>query len=332
MSQALRALPTRKTNMDQVTHQRVALSRVSNTKIQPIASARKSLIHHPTPSVQAAPEPVAKPAPEFHFKPVSIGDPLDPMDVAEYEHFIYRTMRQRELTEEPLVFNQQEITLKDRNLLIDALCRFHYKLGLTTNTFYRFIGIFDRFLSKESIPKSKLKVYGCAAFLIASKIEDIYPSQSTDLIKLSERAFTQRELFAAEIQVINTIGFNTTFATPLFFLTHFMQIQDETKEDLLLARYILEIMQTQSQFFGMKPSMMASIAVMFTHYLRGVTLWSNTFSGYTQYTLEDMDASAKCIREMLTEEDREETRFMRRKYGSDLFMGVARVHIPSHFP
>ena len=254
------------------------------------------------------------------------------MDVAEYEHLIYRTLRQREIADEKLVFRQTEITMKDRDLLIDALCRFHYKLGLMTNTFYRFIGIFDRYLAKENVPKNKLKLYGCAAFLIATKIEDIYPAQSTDLIKLSERAFTQRELFQAEIQVINAIGFETTFGTPLFYLTQFMRIEDETKENILLARYVLEAMQSYDKCFGMPASKMAALAVLMTRFLKGKQIWPQAFADYTKYSFAELEPIAKNVRDMLAEEDREETRFMRRKYGCETFLAVARIKIPATFP
>jgi hypothetical protein len=319
----------------------MALGRVSNAAHAGVTTARKSQVIRQTPSVQATsthavPEsaivPSAAPVPEFHFSPVQIGDSSDPMDVADYEHLIYRTMRQRELASPPIVFNQTFITLKDRNIIIDAICRFHYKLGLMTNTFYRFIGIFDRFLAKVNVPPIKLKLYACSAFLIASKIEDIYPAQSTDLIKLSDRAFTQRELFSAEIEVINAIGFDTTFATPLFYLTQFMRIEDETKENLLLARYVLETMQSFDQCFGMPASKMAALAVLMTRFLKGEPLWPEKLAGYTKYSLAELEAPAKCIREMLAEDGREETRFMRRKYGCEAFLGVARIRIPASFP
>ena len=338
MSAARAAIPSRRsTNHETVVPRRTALSRVSNAgHFGPITTARKSGAIRQTPSVHigttSAPPVPAQKLPDFHFKTVEIGDPEDPMDVAEYEHLIYRTLRQRELAEDVLSFRQSEITIKDRNLLIDALCRFHYKLGLMTNTFYRFIGIFDRYLAKENIPKSKLKLYGCAAFLIATKIEDIYPAQSTDLIKLSDRAFTQRELFAAEIQVINAIGFETTFGTPLFYLTQFMRIEDETKENLLLARYVLETMQSYDQCFGMPASKMAAIAVLMTRFLKKKPLWPSAFADYTKYSLADLTPIAKLVRAMLAEEDREETKFMRRKYGCETFLAVARIPIPPVFP
>ena len=308
---------------------RIPLSRVSNNVH---ASSRNVPVQRRIPREVAPPPKVERMEP-FNFTPVALGNPADVLDVAQYENEIYRTLRQCEKKAPTLSFHQTDITLTDRNLLVDAVCRVHYKLGLTTNTFYRFLGILDRYFTVSQVSQSNLKVVAAACFLIASKIEDIYPAQSQDLISLMEQAFSQRELFSTEISVINAIGFDTTFGTPLFYLTHFMRINGQTKESLLLARYILEISQSNEHFYGMPPSKMAAIAVFVTRILtKEPVRWPQTLSSFTQYSENDIGPSANWIREMLIEEDRPETRFMRRKYGSELFLSVSHIsHIPPTF-
>ncbi|OHT14274.1 Cyclin, N-terminal domain containing protein [Tritrichomonas foetus] len=307
---------------------RVPLGRISTNRLAHGPSIQKVSQQETLPSKHESTTHAIEP---FHHVEVSIGDKEDPQDITEFEHIIYRTLRAEEIAQKPLKFEQSDITMRDRNLLIDAICRYHYKLSLMTNTFYRFLGIFDRYLSVAHVSKSNLKLIGCACFLIASKIEDIYPAQSSDLIQLSERAFTRRELFAAEIKIVNAISFDTTFATPLFYLTQLMRINGQTKESLLLARYILEICQSNEQFYGVMPAITASVAVMVTRLLKGDSKWTKELAGYTQLSEEQLYPYALIVRSMLLEEDREETKFMRRKYGSDLFLGVAHVHVPANF-
>jgi hypothetical protein len=268
----------------------------------------------------------------FSHEEIAIGDPDDPQDVVEFEHIIYRSMRSKEKATLLLQFSQSEISIRDRCLLVDALDRFHYKLGLTTNTLYRFIGILDRYLSVVSVPKQKLRVVGCASLLIASKIEDIFPAQSSDIIQLAERGFSQNELFATEIQVINAIRFDTTFATPLFFLTHFMRIHDQTKQTLLLARYVLEICQTNEQFFAVPPSMVAAVATLVTRVIGGQEKWPRELAGYTKYTAEELDPLAMNAHTMLKDANQEESRFIRRKYSSEPFHSVAQTKVPDKWP
>ncbi|KAK8858143.1 hypothetical protein M9Y10_013244 [Tritrichomonas musculus] len=308
---------------------RLPLRTISSNKLTRVPTGKKVVTT--TESAPILHQNSYQPLEPFHHVEVKIGKPNDQLDVVEFENIIYRTLRAEENARKALKFEQREITMKDRNLMVDALCRFHYKLGVITNTFYRFLGIFDRYLSVAQVPARKLKLIACASFLIASKIEDVYPSQSTDLIQLSEKSFTQAEIFAAEVQIINAISFETTFATPLFYLTQFMRIENQTKETLL-ARYILEIMQSCEHFYGVTAALQASVAVMVTRILKGKKeKWTKDLAGYTQFTEEQLYPYALHVRSMLLEEDREETKFMRRKYGSDLFQGVAHVHIPSSF-
>lgn len=315
-------------NADGKGRTRVPLGRITNSKV-----VRQSVEdHRPSRAVKEAhvPAPQAR-LESFKHEEIVIGDKLDPQDVTEYENIIYRSMRQKEAAAKELHFEQNEITIKDRNMLIDSLCRMHFKLGLTTNALYRCIGILDRYLSCSQVPKNKLTLFGASCLFIASKIEDIYPAQSTDLIKLCNREFTRRELFAMEIKVINEIGFDTTFATPLFYLTQFMRISGQTKETLLLARYILEICQSNEKFFGVAPALVASVAVMVTRILKGEEKWPKDLAGYTMFSAEALQPYASAVRAMLLERDREETTFMRKKYQSDLFLGVAHIRVPSSF-
>jgi hypothetical protein len=261
----------------------------------------------------------------FHHTEVPIGDPEDPQDVVEFEHIIYRNMRSKENVSQPLQFLQTEITLHDRNMLVDALDRFHYKLGLTTNALYRFIGILDRYLAVVTVPRNRLRIVGCAALLIASKIEDIYPAQSDDLVQLVGREFGQNELFATEIQVINAIRFDTTFATPLFFLSQFMRIHEQTKESLLLGRYILEICHTHEHFFGVNPSAVAAVATMVARVFNAQEKWPRELAGYTMYSEQELDPMATIVIRMLLETEREESAFIRRKYSSETFHCVAHI-------
>jgi hypothetical protein len=262
---------------------------------------------------------------------VPIGDRSDAQDAVDFEHIIYRSLRDRERAIYPIQFRQTEITLKDRNLLIDAIDRFHYKLSLATNTLYRFIGIMDRFLSVVSIPKAKLEVYGCSALLIASKVEDIHPALSTDLLELSGHKFAQSELFSAEADVINAIQFDTTFATALFMLSQILRINPETRESMLLSRYILEICQTHERFYGLSPALLASLALMTTRILMGKERWPLKLAKYTGHTEEDMNPLADVVHVILLDTNREECRFVKRKYGSDLFLRVADIAIPERF-
>ena len=261
---------------------------------------------------------------DFKFKPCQIGDPAEPLDVCKYQHIIYKTFRKKEIERKDIQFNQMSFTLFDRHVVVDSICRIHYKLGSTTNTFYRFIGIFDRFLTAVQIGKEELMLYATASFLMASKMEDIYPAQSLDLIQLTKNSFTQDDLFAAEIKVANAIKFNTTFGTGLFFLTHFLRIEDEDDQNFhYFARFALEICQTSDFFYGAPFSLMAAAAIYATRFVWRQSAWTKKLEGYTGYTAEDLRSSFEEIRYLINSTDRRESKFIFRKYSCDLYHGVA---------
>jgi hypothetical protein len=131
--------------------------------------------------------------------------------------------------------------------------------------------------------------------------------------------------------VINAIQFDTTFPTPLFFLTQFMRIEDQTKESLLLGRYILEICHTNDLFYGVAPSLIAAVATFVARVLTGDPGWTSAIAGYTMYTEEDLAPYINAVREMLLETDREESKFIRRKYSSEPFYSVALTPVPEHW-
>jgi hypothetical protein len=176
--------------------------------------------------------------------------------------------------------------------------------------------------------QQKLKTVACAAFLIASKIEDIQPIEASDLVHIAERAFSAADLLATERQILNAIHFDTTFPTPLFYLTHLQRIDGGTQVELLQGRYIIEICQTHEKFFGVPASLVASTSILVVKALHGMSPWPPEIEGYTQYTEDELKPWASIVYEMLRESDREETRFIRRKYGSELFFNAAVITVP----
>ena len=263
---------------------------------------------------------------DFKFKACPIGDPNDPLDVCKYQHIIYKQYREKEGQRNKIAFNQSEFSMSDRHIIVDQICRIHYKLGLTTNTFYRFIGILDQFLTAVNIHKEQLVLYSCASFLMASKMEDIYPAQSLDLVQLTKNAFTQEELLGAEITVANAIKFNTTFGTGLFFLTLFLRIEDEEEQDFhYFARFILELCQTSDFFYGKPFSYMAAAAINVTRFVWKQQRWTKKLEDYTAYTNEELKPAFDMIRQLINNPDRKESRFILRKYSCDLYHGVALI-------
>jgi transcription initiation factor TFIIIB Brf1 subunit/transcription initiation factor TFIIB len=241
-------------------------------------------------------------------------------------------MRVSEVEFPEAVVEQTEISLQDRALLVDWMCRLHYKAQLTTESFYRAVGILDRAIALVHISPQRLRVIGAAAMLIASKIEDLRPMTTDHAVSVAQNEFSEDDLKQMEVQLINLIEFNTEFPTPLFFLTRFISITDHCKELALLSRYLLELAMTSGEFLGVRPSAIAASALMMTHTLAGMEPWTEEMAGYAQYGFEDLCGYCRVFHAMLLEPQREESNFMRKKYASEPFGFVANVPVPPELP
>ena len=260
---------------------------------------------------------------------VVIGNPNDLKDSTEYELIIYREMLESEIMLPSQNVVQTEITPKDRGLLVDWLCRVHYKCRLTTSIFYRCIGIIDRLLMVTVIPSEDLKLIGCASMLIASKIEG-QPFYISHAIELSEHSFNREMIINAEAEINNLLGFQLNFPTSFTFLSHLQRLSEERSECVLHSRYLIEVCSSSIEFINVRPSAIACTAILLTRILHGYDddAWTDQMEEYTGYSFSDLIGYAKIIHSFLLEEDREETVFMRRKYGSPAFHCVADYPLP----
>lgn len=263
------------------------------------------------------------PVERFHFEPQNVGDPKDPMDVCEYDNEIYRRLREREVEIGLYPLMEGEVTERDVEMIVDSMCRFHYKLQITTNGFYIFVGIMDRYLSTHQVSLNKLKLVGAAALMLGSKMDDIYPAQSADLIQLGERSFNSRELFEMEIEIANGIGFDFAFPTPLYFLTEFLRLSGQSREEVLYARYVLELIQASGLRTRIYGSRMAALGLLAARVGRYDDVWPREIAGFTRYSLDELREEYEEVRRLLVDTKREESSFIRRKYGSELFLRVA---------
>lgn len=308
--------------------QRIPLSVVSNGNIQQRDLNQVQNQKTSIPVFQDREE-----VPCFEHVEFPIGYPYDPQNVSEYVHIIYRSMRLREEFHPQFNVVQREITSHDRSDAVHWLCETHYKCQLTTETLHRSIGILDRIIAATSIPLSQLHLICCGAIMIASKIEDMEPIKIKDILKITGKKFEPKELKDIEINIYNIIGYETEFPTPLFFLNILLRLNGQmTKPVMLFARYVIEVCFTSEHFMNVKPSALASTALMITRTFAGVEPWTETLSLYTQYSFEDLCRHCKVAHKLLLKVGADDNNFIRRKYSIDEFENVSDTIIPKELP
>lgn len=81
----------------------------------------------------------------------------------------------------------------------------HYKFELMEETLYLTVNLIDRFLAVQSVVRKKLQLVGVTAMLIACKYEEVSVPVVDDLILISDKAYTRKE-------VLDMVGFLSSFA------------------------------------------------------------------------------------------------------------------------
>lgn len=70
----------------------------------------------------------------------------------------------------------------------------HDKFELMNETLFLTVNIIDRFLSKQTVVRKKLQLVGLVALLLACKYEEVSVPIVGDLILISDKAYTRKEV------------------------------------------------------------------------------------------------------------------------------------------
>jgi len=86
---------------------------------------------------------------------------------------------------------QTDINEKMRAILIDWLIDVQVKYKLAPETLFLTINYIDRYLSKESVHRTKLQLVGVASMLLACKFEEIWTPEVKDFVYITDFAYTK---------------------------------------------------------------------------------------------------------------------------------------------
>jgi cyclin B len=177
-----------------------------------------------------------------------------------YEH--RRLVEQQFLITTNYMQMQTDINSKMREILVNWLVEVHIKFKLQQETLYVAVKILDRFLTKRSVSRNKLQLVGCASMFIAAKYEEICPPELREFVYVCDGAFTKDQVLEMEEYVVNTLMFQFTCPTPLYFLDTFLHnYENDCSRVRNLAYFFLELTLQDFQFVRCLPSTCAAAAL-----------------------------------------------------------------------
>ncbi|KAG6646353.1 G2/mitotic-specific cyclin-1-like [Carya illinoinensis] len=212
-------------------------------------------------------------------------NPLAVVDYIEDLYAYYRKMESFSCVSTNYMAQQFDINERMRSILIDWLIEVHDKFELTKETLFLTINIIDRFLSKQTVVRKKLQLVGLVAMLLACKYEEVSVPIVGDLILISDKAYTRKEVLDMESLMLNTLQFNMSVPTPYVFMQRFLKAAQSDKKLEQLSFFLIELSLVEYEMLKFPPSLLAAAAV----YTAQCTLysykqWSKTCEWHTSYS------------------------------------------------
>ncbi|MED6222172.1 hypothetical protein PIB30_061779 [Stylosanthes scabra] len=221
------------------------------------------------------------------------------LEVAEYLDDLYEFYK---LTENksrvPDYMNSQnEITERMRFITVDWLVEVHWRFNLMPETLFLAINIIDRYLSMTVVPKAELQLVGICALLIACKYVEILYPQVKAFAKLSDDAYTKKQIAIMEMAILDKIEWYLAVPTPYLFLHQFIRDSeqlDHELENMVFFLAELGLMHYQNVLYC--PSLIAAATMLAARYaLNRNPFWTEILKLRTGYVAEQIMEFSKML-------------------------------------
>ncbi|XVF16012.1 hypothetical protein REPUB_Repub09cG0205300 [Reevesia pubescens] len=219
-------------------------------------------------------------------------DLKNPLAVVEYVddlYAYYRKMENFSCVSPNYMAQQSDINEKMRAILIDWLIEVHDKFDLMGETLFLTVNLIDRFLSLQTVVRRKLQLVGLVATLLACKYEEVSVPVVGDLILISDKAYSRKEVLEMERLMLNTLQFNMSFPTPYVFMRRFLKATQSDKKLELLSFFLIELALVEYEMLKFQPSVLAAAAIYTAQCsLYGLKQWSKTSEWHSRYSEDQL--------------------------------------------
>ncbi|XP_058767452.1 G2/mitotic-specific cyclin-2-like [Vicia villosa] len=195
-------------------------------------------------------------------------------------------------------YMEDQVDLNDRMraILVDWLIEVHDKFDLMQETLFLTINLIDRFLAKQNIIRKKLQLVGLVAMLLACKYEEVSVPVVSDLIHISDKAYSRKELLQMEKLMLNTLQYNMSLPTAYVFMRRFLKAAQANKKLEMVAFFLVELSLVDYGMLKFPPSLVAAAAVYTAQCtVSGFKHWNKTCEWHTNYSEDQLSECAKMM-------------------------------------
>lgn len=223
-------------------------------------------------------------------------NPLAVVDYVEDLYAYYKKMENCSCVSPGYMAQQLDINERMRAILIDWLIEVHHKFDLRDETLFLTVNLIDRFLAKQTVERKKLQLVGLVAMLLASKYEEVLVPVVDDLIFISDKAYSRKEVLQMEWLMLHTLQFTMSLPTAHVFMRRFLKAAQSDRKLELLSFYLIELCLVEYEMLKYSPSFLAAAAIYTAQCtLYGVGQWCKTCEWHTNYSEDEILECSRLI-------------------------------------
>ncbi|RUS18295.1 cyclin-like protein, partial [Endogone sp. FLAS-F59071] len=192
----------------------------------------------------------------------------------EYAQDVYSHLRDIEKIHRPrtsYMSKQTEINSNMRAILVDWLMEVASELKLSGETLYMAnrqlnncflpaVNYTDRFLSSVRVIRTSFQCVGIAALFVASKYEEVNPPFLSDLVEITDRTYTERQILGMEQKILKILRFELTVASVSSFAAYFIRATEADERVVAFVNYLSDLTLLDYTFLKFLPSEIAASA------------------------------------------------------------------------
>merc|ERR1739838_61276 len=232
---------------------------------------------------------------------------------------------------------QQDINARMRAVLIDWLIEVHRKFKLSRPSYFLAVNMVDRYLSKQSVERTKLQLLGCTCLWIASKYHEIYAPEMDDFVYISDKAFSTEQLTEMEVDVLKTLSFELTVPTVLSYAeryskisSHYLKKEREMKIIADLIMYCAEHCVITYTLAQRAPSLLGAacfvLACLSTKVFTLEQMEQDNLEGVIGYHLNKLLPAMKELHSAVKNAKRSKHKALYKKYSSAKHSNIAKLN------
>ncbi|CAJ2640931.1 cyclin-a3-1-like protein [Trifolium pratense] len=234
---------------------------------------------------------------------------------------------------------QTDITSNMRGTLVDWLVEVADEYKLLPETLHLSVSYIDRFLSLNSVNRSKLQLLGVSSMLIASKYEEITPPEAVDFCKITDNTYDLAEVLKMEADILKSLNFEMGSPNVSTFLKRFVGIASENPKTSnlqfeYLCNYLADLSLLDYECIKFLPSVVAASVIFLARFINqpGVHPWTSLLCECSGYESADLEECVTMLHDLYLSRREASLKAVREKYKQQKFEYVANLPSPPEVP